>query len=251
MILFRGWEQACDGFRDYLQSRNIRVKFTIFDLDQNVEKAPAAVELVRQAKPDLVFVWGTSAAMSVLGPWHAPDPKRHLVEFPAVFCIVTDPVGNQLVKSHQDTGRDVTGVEFVAPLQTQLRAMALYRPFRKIAIIFNSREENSVSVARSLQLLAPEFEFELATLPVQAKGGADLAPNELQDRVREAKAGGADWLYIPTDTLLTLNRDALTNAALELSLPAFSSAERFIRESNALCGLVSRYCYDQEQYSLL
>ena len=241
MILFRGWESACDGFRDYLQSRNIRVKITIYDLDQDIKKAPIAVDLVRQAKPDLVFVWGTSTAIAVLGPWDRPDPKRHLVEFPAVFCIVTDPVANGVVKSLQDTGRNATGVEYVAPLDVQLRAMALYRPFRKVGIVFNPREQNSVSVVRGLEALSPEFGFELGTFPVRAGAGSHLPANELPDRVHEAKSAGADWLYIPPDTLLNVNRDALTNAALDLKLPSFSSAERFIRESHALCGLVSRY----------
>jgi putative ABC transport system substrate-binding protein len=241
MILFRGWESACDGFRDYLLSRNIRVKITVYDLDQDIKKAPVAVDLVRQAKPDLVFVWGTSTAIAVLGPWDKPDPKLHLVEFPVVFCIVTDPVANGVVKSSRDPGRNATGVEYVAPLDVQLRAMALYRPVRKVGIVFNPREQNSVSVVRGLEALGPGFGFELVTLPVRTSSGGGLSANELPDRVHDAKRAGADWIYIPPDTLLNLNRDALTNAALDLKLPAFSSAERFIRESYALCGLVSRY----------
>jgi putative ABC transport system substrate-binding protein len=241
MILFRGWEDACDGFRDYLRSRNLRVRITIFDLDQDIKKAAEAVELARVAKPDLVFVWGTSTAIAVLGPWDAPDPKRHLVEFPAVFCIVTDPVASRIVKSNEDTGRNVTGVEYLAPLSVQLRAMALYKPFRKVGIVFNPREQNSLSTVRGLEALERDFGFELSRHPVRSEAGPDLPAEELRDRVNEVKQTDADWLFIPPDTLLNVNRDALTQSALEMNLPTFSSTERFVRDSNGLCGLVSRY----------
>jgi putative ABC transport system substrate-binding protein len=241
MILFRGWEEACDGFRDYFQSRNMPVRFTTFDLGQDVRKAAEAVELARNIKPDLVFVWGTSTALAVLGPWDKPDPRRHLLEFPSVFCIVTDPVGNRIVKSNGDPGRNATGVEYVAPLPAQLRAMTLYRPFRKIGVVFNPREQNSVSTVQGLQALAPDMGFELTSHPVRAMPNGELRADEFQIRVEEVKAASADWLFIPPDTLLNVNRDKLTGAARDLGLPTFSAAERFIRDSHALCGLVSRY----------
>jgi putative ABC transport system substrate-binding protein len=83
--------------------------------------------------------------------------------------------------------------------------------------------------------------FEILSHPVRMSQGSELRANEFRDRVGDVKIAGADWLFIPPDTLLNINRDKLTDAALDLGLLTFSAGERFIRDSQALCGLVSRY----------
>jgi putative ABC transport system substrate-binding protein len=59
--------------------------------------------------------------------------------------------------------------------------------------------------------------------------------------VRELKAGGAQWLYLPPDSFLgTIAQDVIIPAAMELGLPTFASTEQLM-QAGALSGLVGRY----------
>ena len=71
--------------------------------------------------------------------------------------------------------------------------------------------------------------------------GGDPDGSGIPAMVAGFKAAGAEWLYIPPDTFLNDQRDALTAAALANHLPAFSATERFVTYSRGLAGLVCRY----------
>jgi putative ABC transport system substrate-binding protein len=241
MILFRGWDEACDGFRDYLASRRVAVDLIIRDLGQDLRRVPGIVAEAHGLKPDLVYLWGTSTAIQVLGPWDRHEPGRHLTGIPAVFNIVANPVGNKVVRSAEAPGRPVTGTEYIAPVDVQLRAMAAYRGFRRVAAIYNPREQNSVSVVAQIRDAATATGFALDDLPLPLRADGMPDPDAIPARVAEARRGGADWLYIPPDSLLNEHRHVLTESATAQGLPSFAATERFVLFSGGLAGLVGRY----------
>jgi putative ABC transport system substrate-binding protein len=238
MLLFRGWEEACDGFRDHFAARRIPVELMVRDIGQDLRRVPALVEEVRQVKPDLVYVWGTSLAIAALGPWDAVDPARHITGVPVVFNIVTDPVGNRIVQSREAPGRAVTGTEYIAPVEVQMRAMGRYRPFTRVATTFNPNERNSLSVVAQMKTMLGAGVIEL---PVALDAARRPDPASIPGIVEQARRAGAEWLYIPPDTFLNDHRAVLTQSALDVGLPCFSASERFVQFAEGLAGLVSRY----------
>ncbi|MBP0463941.1 ABC transporter substrate-binding protein [Roseomonas sp. PWR1] len=241
MILFRGWEEACDGFRDYFAARRMPVDLVVRDVAQDLSRVPALVREARTMRPDLVYLWGTTLTMAVLGPWDAHDPDRHLSGIPAVFNIVTDPVGNRIVRSRAAPGRPVTGTEYIAPVAVQVEAIAAYRPFRRIAAPFNPLEQNSARVVEEMGQLLAARGAALQKLPVPVRADGRPDPSAIPALLREARAGGAEWLYIPPDTFLNDHRALLTQTAIAEGLPTFSASERFVAFADGLAGLVSRY----------
>jgi putative ABC transport system substrate-binding protein len=241
MILFRGWEEACDGFRDYFAARRIPVELIVRDVAQDLSRVYGFVREAHETRPDLVYLWGTSLTMAALGPWDGHDPARHLTGIPVVFNIVTDPVGNRVVRSREAPGRPVTGTEYIAPVGVQLEAMSAYRTYRRIAAVFNPLEQNSVITLQEMASLLPELGAELIRLPVPLRADGRPTPSVIPQLVGEARRAGADWLYIPPDTFLNDHRAALTAAALAEGLPSFSASERFVAFADGLAGLVSRY----------
>ena len=240
MLLWRGWEEACDGFRDYLAGRGIDAEFVTRDAGQSTAPIPGYVAEINATRPDLVFVWGGSTALAALGRFDAPDPARYIRDVPVVLAIVADPLGSGLVANLERPGRPVTGTIYVAPIDVQLRAMQAYRPFRRVGALFNSLEQSSSAAVLRLAELAARDRFELLARPVPVVGGQPQA-GAIPGLVRELKAAGAEWLYIPPDTFLNDQRNALTGTALEQGLPAFSATERFVTYSSGLAGLVCRY----------
>jgi len=238
MLLTRGWEEACDGFRDHFAARRIPVELIVRDIATDMRLVPGLVQEVRQVRPDLVYVWGTGLAVAALGPWDAVDPTRHITGVPVVFNIVTDPVGNRLIRSNTDPGRPVTGTEYIASVDVQMRAMARYRPFTRVATIFNPNESNSRSVVAQVRTLLGN---NLVELPVALNSAGQPDPDSIPTALMRARQSGVDWLYIPPDTFLNNHRVALTRGALVLGLPLFAATERFVLFGEGLAGLVSRY----------
>ena len=238
MLLFRGWEEACDGFRDHFAARRIPVELTVRDVAQDLRRLPAMIAEIRETKPDLVYLWGTSLAIAALGPWDAVNPARHITGVPVVFNIVTDPVGNKLVRAADAPGRPVTGTEYIASAEVQMRAMARYRAYSRVAAIFNPNERNSLSVVAQMRALLGDG---LVELPVALDAARRPDPASIPGLVAEARMAGVDWLYIPPDTFLNDHRAVLTRSALEAGLPTFAASERFVQFAEGLAGLVSRY----------
>ncbi len=240
MMLYRGWEEACDGFRDYLASRRRDVELVVADAGEDLSRVPDMVRQAEAMRPDLVYLWGTTLTMAALGPWDGHDPDRHLTGMPVVFNIVTDPVRNRVVRSRPAPGRPVTGTEYIAPVAVQLRAMDAYRPFRQAAAVFNPRERNSVVTIEEMSELLAARGGVLDALPVPVVDGR-LQAAAIPRLIAAARARGAEWLYIPPDTYLNDQRAVLTGAALHEGLPSFAATERFVAFADALAGLVSRY----------
>jgi putative ABC transport system substrate-binding protein len=240
MLLWRGWEEACDGFRDYLTGRGIIPEFITLDAGQTTAPIPGFVADIKRIKPDLVFIWGGSTALAALGRFDAPDPGPFLRHIPAVLAIVSDPLGSGIVANLDRPGRPVTGTIYVAPIDVQVRAIRAYRPFRRIATLYNPLDENSISAVEQLSTLARRDGFVLDRMPLPLHDGQPQG-QPIPDMVQAFKASGAEWLYIPPDTFLNEHRNALTDTALEQRLPTFAATERFVTYSNGLAGLVCRY----------
>jgi putative ABC transport system substrate-binding protein len=247
MITWRGWEDGSQGFRDYLERRNLPIDFIVRDCGQSAEPIPGFVAEAKRLRPDLVYTWGTTTALSVFGRLDSLDPERHITDIPGVFNIVSTPVEGGLVAAYDQPRPNLTGALYLVPVETQLRTMSSYGPVGKVGMVYNALEANSrltvAAVARQGETQG--FRSVAREMPLDAAGAPDLAA--LPEEVRRLKDEGADWLYIPPDSFLNVNRDVLTGAARDVGLPSFAGAENFIRASYGLVGLVSRY-YNVGQY---
>ena len=241
MLLWRGWEEACDGFRDYLSSRGVDADYIVRDAGQSLAPVEGFVREVNETRPDLAFIWGGSNSLAALGRWDSADPRRHITEVPCVLAIVADPLGIGIVQSLKSPGRNVTGTIYVAPVEVQLRAIQAYRPCTCIATLFNPNEASSRDAAAQLGELTRRGGLKLLEMPVPLDSAGQPQPDALPGMVGGFKQAGAEWLYIPPDTFLNDHREALTEAALEQHLPAFSATERFVIYASGLAGLVCRY----------
>ncbi|MEW5726314.1 MAG: ABC transporter substrate-binding protein [Pseudomonadota bacterium] len=240
MALYRGWEEAAQGFKDYFTNQNIPVELIVRDAGQDREKIKGFAAEAKALKVDLVFTWGTSVTQEMLGPFDAPDPARHITDIPAVFAIVSQPVGAKVVPNLESSGRNITGTSYLVPVETQLNLVQSYRPFTRLGIVYNPLEKNSLVAVEELKAQGRSMGFTLTAAPVDVVDGKP-APASIPAKVAEVKAAGVDYLYIPPDTFLNVNRDILTGAALEQGIPTFAAAENPVLTSKAMFGGVYRY----------
>jgi putative ABC transport system substrate-binding protein len=240
MLVFRGCEAACQGFVDYIKARKIPAAIEILDAATDRQRMLTHIARVRRNKPDLVVTWGTTVSLEALGTYDGVDPAKHIVDVPAVFMIVSNPVGVRLVPDYQSSGRNVTGTRYVVSEEVQLKVARSYLPFERLAIIYNPQEENSLQSLANLRQQAGSLGFTLIERPVGLAGGKP-DPESLPGLVAEVARAGAQLLYQPPDTFLLLHRAALTGAAVAVDLPVFAAAEVPVRDGQALMGVVNRY----------
>ncbi|MBK8752749.1 MAG: ABC transporter substrate-binding protein [Candidatus Competibacteraceae bacterium] len=243
MVLWRGEEDAVQGFRDYFATQRIPVSIMVRDAAGDLAKLPGLLKEAKAIRPDLVVTWGTSVTLALLGPYDAADPNPYLpaAGIPGIFMIVSQPVESRIVPALASSGRNITGTAYLVPEETQLRAARSYFDFDKIGIVYNDKEDNARLSVEALRALAPTLGYTLIErpLPLDRKGNprADL----IEPLVAEIAAAGAQLLYQPPDSFLNVNRDRLTQAALARGLPTLAAGENPVRNSYALMGIINRY----------
>ena len=247
-ITFRGMTDVEKGFEEYFTARKIPVQIVFRDLNRDNGRMAGFLDEIRSTRPDLVYTWGTSVTLGVVGPTDGVVKGQHITDIPVVFTLVAAPAQAKIVSDLRSSQRNVTGVTHVVPTDAQMRAISAYRPFQTLGVLYTSTEKNSVVVLdeirrigrdRGFHTVERSFRLDATRKPV-ADGAADL--------VRELKDAGAQWLYLPPDSYLgTLAEGVIIPAATDLGLPTFASTEQLM-QAGALSGLVSRY-YNVGQFT--
>ena len=137
-------------------------------------------------------------------------------QIPVVFTAVTDPVQAQLTPSWEASGTNVTGVSDVLELDKQIELIQEIVPeVKKIGMVYNPGEANSVAVVEAFKKLLPEHGLEL----VEA-----AAPRTVD--VRNAAlslAGKVDVIYTNTDNNVVSAYEALAKVGNDTKTPLIAS----------------------------
>jgi putative ABC transport system substrate-binding protein len=249
MVQWRGHTPTDDGFRDYLASENVPVRYVLVNADRKVEALPEIVAKIKAAKPDLVYAWGLAATEGIVGTLDsvATTPGHYVTDIPVVGCTVADPVTSGLSPSWQTSGRNFTGVSHVPPVAVQVNAMKVYDDLKSLAVLYNPTEQSPMTALVELRQLAAKegFRLEEFPIPLDSKGKPDAAA--LPDLITKIATRKPTFMYMGPDSFLAVHRHIVTQEANRQGLPTFGAAEVFIREAPGLVGLVSRY-YNVGQY---
>ncbi len=241
MILFRGETPVETGFTDYFRSKGIPAEFIVRNVDRDVNRVPELIREARSMRPDLIYLWGTPVTVAVCGVVGKVDPKKHVTDIPIVFTMVSSPEGAGLISRRGASGRNVTGVSHVVPIERQIDAIRAYRGFKTIAVAFNPAESNSKLSVDELKGISKREKFSLLEFPVPLDDKKRPVEAALPDLLAEIADRKPDYLYLGADSFLGQNRKTVTETALQLRIPVYSATEVMLRDGKALFGLVSPY----------
>lgn len=241
MVLWRGWEDASQGFKDYLTQERLPFELIVRDADRDKEKLPGFVQEAKTLSVDLVVTWGTSVSLGMLGASESVDPEKHITLLPALFMIVSQPVGSGLVPNLKSSGRNITGTLYLVPEETQLKAARSYLAFDRLGVVYNPGEQNSLINVENLRRLSRTDRFELIERQIPNDGSGDPSADAIGDLVASLAEFKPILLYQGPDSFLNVHRDLLTGAALDHGIPVLAAGENPVRRSNALLGVINRY----------
>jgi putative ABC transport system substrate-binding protein len=240
---WRGCEQACQGFQDYLSERGVDAEFILRDAGRKKESLPGFLAEARAEGVDLILTWGTSVSRGIAGTLaELGDPALNH-DIPQVFTIVADPVGAGLVESLDHTGRpNVTGTYNRVPEAVNIETIRAYVPdFKRLGLLYNVNEKNSVLKRDEVAALTDSMGFELIALELPLGGDGEPRVADIAPKIGELEAAGVDFLYLGSSSFLRNNPDDVTVAALDNGIPVLSPYESLVRESQALLSVAARY----------
>lgn len=241
MVTWRGCEEACRGFWDYLDGTGLAFERVVLDADSDAGALPRLVEEVRAFDADLLVTWGTSVTLGIVGAAD-DDPGTRVNDVPAIFMIVADPVGAGIVESYERSGRPlVTGTRNRVPEEIQLRLLLDYRPFTNLGMIYNDTELNAVLKAAEVREAAARLDIDVTERVIANDGEGRPMRSDIPVAIAELAAAGVEFLYVGSSSFIVDHTDLFTGAALEHGLPVATAYEAMVTDSQALISISSPY----------
>jgi putative tryptophan/tyrosine transport system substrate-binding protein len=189
-----------------------------------IDRLPAlAADLVR-SKPDLIVA---------VSPQPARAAKDATSEIPIVMLFVADPVGVGLATSLAHPGGNLTGVATLVPGAFIGKALDLLRELlpqaKRVAAFINpSNDVLRLLFPREAPPAAAKLGFQLDVINVREVG-------EIPGAIANAKAGGAEALWIVGDPIFHTPPNRVPDLASQAGLPSIY----LIRELVQAGGLIS------------
>lgn len=126
-------------------------------------------------------------------------------------------------------------------MPVQLKTMQRLKAVKRLGVVYNPQEANSVLAVRELRQYAGEFRFELVEAPLATAAGQKPAAREIASAMQKLLALRPDFIYLPSDSSLIQQASAIVGPATAAGVPVISATEAPIRQQGALVGLVSSY----------
>ena len=185
-------DNARQGFEDAFKEAGLKVDFDRQDAQGEVSTANVIANKFVSDKVDLIFSIATPTTQAAVNATST---------IPVVFSAVTDPKSAVLLKEN------VTGSsDRVDNIGEQLDILKQLNPnAKKIGILFNSSEQNSLTQVEAIKKSAAEKGIEVIEQSVTSPSEITQALGVLLPKV--------DALYIPTDNLVVSSMPAVVERA--------------------------------------
>lgn len=158
-------------------------------------------------KPDAIVAIATPSAQAVVAATKT---------VPVVFSAVTDPVAAKLVPSWEASGTNVTGVSDLLALDKQMDLVKQVVPdAKRVGMVYNPGEANSVVVVKELQKLLPSMGMTLVEAAAPRSVDVSSAARSL--------VGKVDVIYTSTDNNVVSAYEALVKVGQDAKIPLVAS----------------------------
>ncbi len=222
MVVWRGATESERGFLDGLDRSRRNIEILRYDARQSGEAALEIADRLLERKVDLIYTFGTTVTQIVM---------TKTATVPVVFSSVNRPVMSGIIESWERSANNAVGASNQVPIPHQLKALRKVSDFKRLGIIFNPLEKNSLIQLQIVAGLASEMGFTLSQYPVSTRFDVGIVLPTLRNAV--------DAVYIPADSLTqSLGKEimALVNG---YKIPSLAAVQTMVSEHGALLGLVN------------
>jgi ABC-type uncharacterized transport system substrate-binding protein len=231
LLLWRGETAAERGFKDGLKDLGYTVEYNIMSAGQdreglrrtlNNEIAPKLNDL------DYIYTFGTTVSKMTKIFIHNRVPQ--------LFNIVFAPVEADIVRSMEKTGGNISGATNVVPVSVRIAAALKIMQFKRLGLLFNPREKNTMIQRQEVYDVSKKFHFEVVDL--RSPPALDMLQQNLKKLIDKTVV--VDAVYLPNDSFL-ISKAKLIGAQLRVArVKGIGSIRDFI-DNGVLMGHVVDY----------
>ena len=231
MLLWRGETKAEQGFKDGLKELGYRVDYTILNAGQKKEELRRKLnDEITPILNDLDYIYTFGTTVSKMTKIFIRD------RVPQIFNIVFAPVEAGIVRSMEKTGGNISGATNLVPVSVRIESAVKLIQIKRLGLLFNPREKNSMIQRERLQYAAKEFYFEVVDL--RSPPELDTLKKNLQKLIDGSIV--VDAVYLPNDSFLISKAKLIGTQLRYAKVKSIGSIKDFI-DKGALMGLVVDY----------
>lgn len=204
-------DQANKGFVDGLKERGYGEDKVTFD-QQNAQGDQSNLKAIANryvsGNYNLICAISTPAAQAMA---NATD------KIPIICTAISDFENAKLMKSEKAPDSNVTGTNDRGPVDKQVKLIKEIQPnVKKIGIIYNSSEINSVVQAKHLKENCQPLGIDVVELTVNSV-------NDVQQVAEGFLGGKVDAIYVPTDNIIASSIPTLMAVANRDKIPVYGA----------------------------
>ena len=195
------------GIIDELKENNINITYQ--SAQGNAQLAIQIANHFVNLSPNCLVGLGTTATQALVA-------ANQTAEIPIVFSSVTDPIAAQLVQNLKNPSGNITGVSNYLDPTVQFTFLKKMLPsLKRLGILYNPGEANSVVLLEKMQQAAKKMGLELVVAPINQTAEVVNATQSLLFKI--------DAIFINNDNTALSAFDAIINATRHYNLPVFCS----------------------------
>jgi len=203
-------DAAKKGFIDYLNENGYKegeqVKYDFQSAQGDMNTATSIAQKFVGDKVDMILAIATPTAQSA---------AQATKDIPILITAVTDPVVTKIVSSMEKPGANVTGTSDMNPIKEQLELIKKINPdAKKVGVVYNSGEANSVVQIEIAKSAAPELGLELVERAIT---------NSSEVKQAAESFSGIDAIYVPTDNAVVSALDTVLMVAEKQKIPVIAA----------------------------
>jgi len=224
MIMWRGETIAEKGFIDELDKSTYDIALTKYNADQNNQRLKKIITQIQNNPVDIIYVFGTTATKAVL---------LRVKDTPVVFNIVNRPVGSGIIASWESSKNNATGASNKVSTINQLKTLKKVIKYKKLGIIYNPKEQNSIIQRNNVKRLENTLHFSLKEYRISREQEILKILPQMRDKI--------DAVFLPADSMIKFLGKKIMEVVNEYNIPSLSSVGSMVPEDGVLLGFVPKY----------
>ncbi|MEW9668522.1 ABC transporter substrate binding protein [Ammoniphilus sp. 3BR4] len=210
-------DAAKQGFIDYLNENGYeegsKVTYDFQNAQGDMNTSIAIGQKFSSDQPNLIFSIATPTTQAI---------AQTVKDIPIIFTAVTDPVSAKIVSDLAKPGGNITGTSDMNPIKEQLSLIKQVKPnAKKVGVLYNSGESNSVVQMELAKRIAPELGLELVERAITNSSEVKQAAESL---------GEIDAFYITTDNTVYSALDTIFMVAENNQLPVVAGESEAVKK---------------------
>lgn len=207
------------------------------------ENAQGNIALATQIAQKLVSL-NPKVIVSITTPsTQAVYNLAHKNNVPVIFSGVSDPVAAKLIDASTRKGQGITGVSDFSPVEQQVALIKALQPhLKKIGVLYNAGEMNSVAVIKRLEEVLKQESIEVVK--------ATVANTQEVSTVAASLIGQVEAIYFPNDNTIASSLESVLNV-VDFKMPVYASDPQSVERGCIGAAAYGQYEIGQETGKLL